>query len=178
MKPKLWAIAMTSVLILGMLGTLAESADLADAEKTAWRYMTSVLRGDVETSFDLMDPRVLDRRKADIVKSYEFAKNQGKADEFKARFKNIENLDSVLRLPAKQFFILMVKKDRQNAPAEHLKAMRETVVNVMGSRRLNAATARADLKISPPKSISETPQEEGLIMTLYQGQWKVVENAK
>jgi len=178
MKPKLLTIAMISILIFSRLVTLANSADLADAEKTAWRYMTSLFRGDVATFFDLMDPRVLDRRKADIVKSYAFAKNQGKADEFKARFKNIENLDSVLRLPAKQFFILMVKKDRENAPAEHLKAMRETVVNVMGSRRLNPATARVDLKITPPKAISEAPQEDALIMTLYQGQWKVVENAK
>jgi len=87
-------------------------------------------------------------------------------------------LDSALRLPPKQFFILMVKKDRKNAPAEHLKAMQETMVDVMGSRRINADTARVDLKITPPKSISETPQDDGLIMTLYQGHWKVVKNAK
>jgi hypothetical protein len=178
MKPKLLAMTMISILICSMLVRTADSADLAAAEKTAWRYMTSLFRGDVEMAFDLMDPRVLDRRKADIVKSYEFAKKQGKTDEFKARFKNIENLDSVLRLPAKQFFILMVKKDRENSPSGHLKAMRETVVNVMGSRRLNAATARVDLKITPPKAIGEAPQEEGLIMTLYQGRWKVAENAK
>ncbi|MEJ2283416.1 MAG: hypothetical protein P8X85_07470 [Desulfobacterales bacterium] len=178
MKPKLLVMAMISLLIFSILASAANSADLAAAEKTAWRYMTSLFRGDVEMAFDLMDPRVLDRRKADIVKSYEFAKKQGKTDEFKARFKNIENLDSVLRLPAKQFFILMVKKDREKAPAGHLEAMRETVVNVMGSRRLNASTARVDLKISPPGAIGEAPQEESLIMTLYQGQWKVAENAK
>jgi hypothetical protein len=178
MKAKFLAFTITSVLICNMLGTFAESADLADAEKTAWRYMTSLLRGDVEMSFSLMDPRVLDRRKADIVQAYAFAKKQGKADEFKARFKNIDNLDSALRLPAKQFFILMVNKDRQNAPAEHLKAMQETIVNVMGSRRIDAETARVDLIITPPKSISETPQEDALIMTVYQGQWKVVKNAK
>lgn len=178
MKASLLTITITFTLLLSTLGTPAQSADLADAEKTAWRYMTSLLRGDVEMSFSLMDPRVLDRRKADIVQAYEFAKKQGKADEFKARFKNIENLDSALRLPAKQFFILMVKKDRNNAPAEHLQAMQETMVNVMGSRRINAETARVDLKITPPNSISETPQEEGLIMTLYQGHWKVVKNAK
>ena len=83
-----------------------------------------------------------------------------------------------MRLPAKQFFILLVKKDRENAPAEHLKAMQETVVNVIESRRLNAETARVNLKITPPKLISDTPQEEGLILTLYGGQWKIVENAK
>ena len=174
------SLAMTVIIFLTFIAleTHGQGAELADAEKTAWRYMTSILRGDVEMSFSLMDPRVLERRKADIVKAYEFAKKQGKADEFKARFKNIDNLDSVLRLPAKQFFVLMVKKDRENAPAEHLKAMRETVVHVINSQLLNADTARVDLKITPPKSISETPQEEGLIMTLYHGQWKVVENAK
>jgi hypothetical protein len=178
MKTRLLAFVVTFTLLLSTLGTPAESADLADAEKTAWRYMTSVLRGDVEMSFSLMDHRVLDQRKADIIKAYEFAEKQGKGDEFRARFKNVENLDSALKLPAKQFFIMMVKKDRKNAPAEHLKAMRETMVDVIGSRRLDAETARVDLKITPPKSISETPQEDGLIMTLYHEQWKVVKNAK
>ncbi len=125
-----------------------------------------------------MDPRVLDRRKADIVTAYKFAKKQGKADEFKARFKNIEDLDSILRLPAKQFFIMLVKKDRENAPAEHLKAMQETVVNVIGSSRIDTETARVILEIIPPKLISDTRQEDGLILTLYRGQWKVVESAK
>ena len=178
MRAKLLTLTITIILILSTLGTHAESADLADAEKTAWRYMTSMLRGDVEMSFSLMDPRVLDRRKADIRKAYEFAKQQGHADEFKSRFKNIENLDSALRLPAKQFLILLVKKDRENAPPEHLKAMRETVVNVMGSSRIDTKTARVTLEIIPPKLISDTRQEDGLILTLYLNQWKVVGNAK
>jgi hypothetical protein len=172
------AMAVTLFIMAGMPWTRAESAELADAEKIAWRYMTSVLRGDVEMSFSLMDQRVLDQRKADIEKAYEFSKKQGKADEFKARFKNLDDLDSALKLPPKQFFVLMVKKDRENAPAEHLKAMRQTIVNVIGSRRIDNETARVDLKITPPESISETPQEDGLILTLYQGQWKVVKNAK
>ena len=175
---RLMALTVVVLLLFSMPTTRAEGATLAEAEKTAWRYMTSVLRGDVEMTFSLMDPRVLDRRKADIVKAYAFAKNQGKAEEFKARFKNIDNLDSALKLPPKQFFILMVKKDREHAPAEHLNAMRETIVNVMGSRRIDNETARVDLKITPPKSISETPQENGLILTLYHGQWKVVKNAE
>lgn len=178
MKNRLLAFTVTFTLILTTLGTPAQSADLADAEKIAWRYMTSVLRGDVEMSFSLMDQRVLDQRKSDIIKAYEFAKKQGKGDEFRARFKNVDNLDSALKLPTKQFFIMIVKKDRKNAPAEHLKAMRDTMVDVTGSRRIDAETARVDLKITPPKSISETPQEDGLIMTLHQGQWKVVKNAK
>ena len=140
--------------------------------------MTSLLRGDLEMSFSLMDPRVLDRRKADIVQAYKFAKKQGKADEFKDRFKNIEDLDSILRLPAKQFFILLVKKDRENTPSEHLKAMQETVVNIIGSSRIDTENARVTLKIITPKLISEIPQEDGLILTLYRGQWKVVESAK
>ena len=178
MSAKLPTLTIAIFLVFGSLGSPGECADLADAEKTAWRYMTSVLRGDVELSFSLMDPRVLNRRKADIVQAYRLAKKQGKADEFKARFKNIDDLDSSLRLPAKQFFILLVKKDRENAPAEHLKAMHETVVKVIGSRLLYAETARVNLKIISPKLISDTTQEEGLILTLYGGQWKVVENAK
>lgn len=178
MNAKLPALTIVIFFVFGSLGPPGECADLADAEKTAWKYMTSVLRGDVETSFSLMDPRVLNRRKADIVQAYRLAKEQGKADEFKARFKNIDNLDSSLRLPAKQFFILLVRKDRENAPAEHLKAMQETVVNVIGSRRLGAETARVNLEIIPPKLISDRPQEEGLILTMYGGQWKIVENAK
>jgi hypothetical protein len=178
MRAKLLAIPITLILICSTLEALGESADLADAEKIAWKYMTSLLRGDLEMSFSLMDPRVLDRRKADIVQAYKFAKKQGKGNEFKDRFKNIEDLDSILRLPAKQFFILLVKKDRENAPAEHLKAMHETVVKVIGSRLLYAETARVNLKIISPKLISDTTQEEGLILTLYGGQWKVVENAK
>ena len=178
MRAKLLAIPIMLILIFSTLEALGESADLADAEKIAWKYMTSLLRGDLEMSFSFMDPRVLDRRKADIVQAYKFAKKQGKADEFKDRFKNIEDLDSILRLPAKQFFILLVKKDRENAPAEHLKAMHETVVKVIGSRLLYAETARVNLKIISPKLISDTTQEEGLILTLYGGQWKVVENAK
>jgi hypothetical protein len=178
MSAKLPTLTIAIFLVFGSLGSPGECSNLADAEKTAWKYMTSVLRGDVEMSFSLMDPRVLNRRKADIVQAYGFAKKQGKADEFKARFKNIDDLDSSLRLPAKQFFILLVKKDRENAPAEHLKAMQETVVKVIGSRRQDAETARVNLKIIPPKLISDTPQEEGLILTLYGGRWKVVENAK
>ena len=178
MRAKLLAIPIILILIFSTLEALGESADLADAEKIAWKYMTSLLRGDLEMSFSLMDPRVLDRRKADIVQAYKFAKKQGKADEFKNRFKNIENLDSILRLPAKQFFILLVKKDRENAPAEYLKAMRETVVNVIGSSRLDTETAKVILEIIAPKLISDTRQEDGLILTLYRGQWKVVENAK
>lgn len=178
MRTKLLVFAVTSMLICSMPQPRADGANLSDAEKTAWSYMTSVLRGDVEITFTLMDPRVLDRRKADIVKAYEFAKKQGTADEFKARFKNINDLDSALKLPAKQFFILMVRKDRENAPAEHLKAMRETIVDVLGSRRIDNETARVDLKITPPKSISETSQEEGFILTLYQGQWKILKNAE
>jgi hypothetical protein len=81
-------------------------------------------------------------------------------------------------LPAKQFFILLVKKDRENAPAEHLKAMRETVVNVIGSNRIDTETAKVILEIIAPKLISDTRQEDGLILTLYRGQWKVVKNAK
>jgi hypothetical protein len=178
MRTKLLAFAATCLLIYCMPQSRADGANLSDAEKTAWRYMTSVLRGDVEITFTLMDPRVLDRRKADIVKAYEFAKKQGTGDEFKARFKNINDLDSALKLPPKQFFILMVKKDRENAPAGHLKAMRETIVDVLGSRRIDNDTARVDLKITPPKSISETSQEEGFILTLYQGQWKILKNAE
>ena len=178
MRAKLLAIPITLILICSTLEALGESADLADAEKIAWRYMTSLLRGDLEMSFSLMDPRVLDRRKADIVQAYKFAKKQGKADEFKDRFKNIEDLDSILRLPAKQFFILLVKKDRENTPSEHLKAMQETVVNIIGSSRIDTENARVTLKIITPKLISEIPQEDGLILTLYRGQWKVVESAK
>jgi hypothetical protein len=178
MRAKLLALPISLILIFNALEAFGESADLAVAEKIAWRYMTSLLRGDLEMSFSLMDPRVLDRRKADIVQAYKFAKKQGKADEFKARFQNIEDLDSILRLPAKQFFIVLVKKDREKAPAEHLKAMRETVVNVIGSNRIDAETARVILEIIPPKLISDTRQEEGLILTLHNGQWKVVEKAK
>ena len=178
MSPKLPTLTIVIFLVFSSLGSPGECADLADAEKTAWRYMTSVLRGDVEISFSLMDSRVLNRRKTDIVQAYKLAKKQGKADEFKASFKNIDDLDSSLRLPARQFFILLVKKDRENAPAEHLKAMQETVVNVIGSSRIDAETARVNLEIIPPKLISDTPQEDGLILTLYRGQWKVVKNAK
>ena len=178
MRAKLLTLTITIILILSTLGTHAESADLADAEKTAWRYMTSMLRGDVEMSFSLMDPRVLDRRKADIVQAYKFAKKQGKGDEFKSRFKNIEDLDSILRLPAKQFFILLVRKDRENAPSEHLKAMQEIVVNVIGSNRIDTETAKVILEIIPPILISDARQEDGLILTLYRGQWRVVENAR
>jgi hypothetical protein len=177
MRAKLLALPISLILISSTL-VFGESPDLADAEKTAWRYMTSLLRGDLEMSFSLMDPRVLDRRKADIVQAYKFAKKQGKADEFKARFQNIEDLDSILRLPAKQFFIVLVEKDREKAPAEHLKAMRETAVNVIGSKRIDAETARVILEIIPPKLISDTRQEEGLILTLHNGQWKVVEKTK
>ena len=178
MRAKLLAIPIILILVCSTLEALGESAGLADAEKIAWRYMTSLLRGDLEMSFSLMDPRVLDRRKADIVQAYKFAKKQGKADEFKDRFKNIEDLDSILRLPAKQFFILLVKKDRENTPSEHLKAMQETVVNIIGSSRIDTENARVTLKIITPKLISEIPQEDGLILTLYRGQWKVVESAK
>jgi len=178
MRAKSLAFTIPLILIFSMLEAFGESADLAVAEKIAWRYMTSLLRGDLEMSFSLMDPRGLDRRKADIVQTYKFAQKQGKADEFKARFQNIEDLDSILKLPAKQFFIVLVKKDRENAPAEHLKAMRETVVNVIGSNRIDAETARVILEIIPPKLISDTRQEEGLILTLNNGQWKVVEKAK
>ena len=178
MRAKLLTLTIAIFLVFGSLGSPGECANLADAEKTAWKYMTSVLRGDVEMSFSLMDPRVLNRRKADIVQAYRLAKKQGKADEFKARFKNIDDLDSSLRLPAKQFFILLVKKDRENAPAEHLKAMRETVVNVIGSNRIDTETAKVILEIIAPKLISDTRQEDGLILTLYKGQWRVVENAR
>jgi hypothetical protein len=178
MKAKLPAFAITVILVFVTLEVFGESAQLADAEKTAREYMTSLLRGDLETSFSLMDPRVLNRRKADVVKAYEFAKKQGKADEFKARFQNIDDLDSMLKLPAKQFFIALVKKDREKAPAEHLEAMKETVVNVIGSNRIDNETARVILEIIPPKLISDTRQEDGLILTIYKGQWKVVEKAK
>jgi hypothetical protein len=178
MSTKWLTITIAIFLVFSSLVLPGECEDLANAEKTAWRYMTSVFRGDVEMSFSLMDPRVLNRRKADIVQAYRLAQKQGKADEFKARFKNIDDLDSSLRLPARQFFILLVKKDRENAPAEHLKAMHETVVNVIGSSRLDAENARVNLEIIPPKSINDRPQKDGLILTLYRGQWKVVENAK
>ena len=178
MRAKLMAFTISLILIFSTLEAFGASADLTVAQKVAWRYMTSLLRGDLEMSFSLMDPRVLDRRKADIVQAYKFAKKQGKADEFKARFQNIEDLDSILKLPAKQFFIVLVKKDREKAPAEYLKAMRETVVNVIGSNRIDAETARVILEIIPPKLISDTRQEEGLILTLHNGQWKVVEKAK
>ena len=104
------AFTISLILIFSTLEAFGASADLTVAQKIAWRYMTSLLRGDLEMSFSLMDPRVLDRRKADIVQAYKFAKKQGKADEFKARFQNIEDLDSILKLPAKQFFIVLVKK--------------------------------------------------------------------
>ncbi len=178
MRAKVAAFAIALMLLFSTQATSGESADLAEAEKVAWRYMTSLLRGDVEMSFSLLDPRVLDRRKADIGKAYEFAKKQGQADEFRARFKNIEDLDSILRLPARQFFIMLVKKDRENAPAEHLKAMQETVVNVIGSNRVDAETARVILEIIAPKLISAARREEALILTLYRGQWRVVEEAK
>jgi len=178
MRAKLLAFTISLILIFSTLEAFGASADLTVAQKVAWRYMTSLLRGDLEMSFSLMDPRVLNRRKADIVQAYKFAKKQGTADEFKARFQNIEDLDSILKLPAKQFFIVLVKKDREKAPAEHLKAMRETVVNVIGSNRVDAETARVILEIIPPKLISDTRQEEGLILTLHNGQWKVVEKAK
>jgi len=177
-RTKSLALTISLILIFSTLEAFGESVGLAAAEKIAWRYMTSLLRGDLEMSFSLMDPRELDRRKADIVQAYKFAKKQGKADEFKARFQNIEDLDSILRLPAKQFFIVLVEKDREKAPAEHLKAMRETVVNVIGSNRIDAETARVILEIIPPKLISDTRQEEGLILALHNGQWKVVEKAK
>jgi hypothetical protein len=177
-KAKLPAFAITMILVFITPEAFGESTQLADAEKTAREYMTSLMRGDLEMSFSLMDPRVLNRRKADIINAYEFAKKQGKADEFKARFQNIDDLDSMLKLPAKQFFILLVKKDREKAPAEHLEAMKETVVNVIGSNRIDNETARVILEIIPPKLISDTRQEEGLILTVYKGQWKVVEKAK
>ena len=173
MRTKLLAFTISLILIFSTLEAFGASADLTVAQKIAWRYMTSLLRGDLEMSFSLMDPRVLDRRKADIVQAYKFAKKQGKADEFKARFQNIEDLDSILKLPAKQFFIVLVKKDREKAPTEHLKAMRETVVNVIGSNRIDAETARVTLEIIPPKLISDTRQEEGLILTLLNGQWRI-----
>ncbi len=178
MRAKLLPFSIALILTFNAFAALRAADQLSEAERVAHRYMTALLHGDLEMSFSLMDPRVLDRRKADIVTAYKFAKKQGKADEFKARFKNIEDLDSILRLPAKQFFIMLVKKDRENAPAEHLKAMQETVVNVIGSSRIDTETARVILEIIPPKLISDTRQEDGLILTLYRGQWKVVENAK
>jgi hypothetical protein len=177
-KAKLLLFSIALILTFTAFAALGAADQLSEAERVAYRYMTALLHGDLEMSFSLMDPRVLDRRKADIVTAYEFAKKQGKADEFKARFKNIEDLDSILRLPAKQFLIMLVKKDRENAPAEHLKAMQETVVNVIGSSRIDNETARVILEIIPPKLISDTRQEDGLILTLYRGQWKVVESAK
>ena len=78
MRAKLLAIPIILILVCSTLEALGESAGLADAEKIAWRYMTSLLRGDLEMSFSLMDPRVLDRRKADIVQAYKFAKKQGR----------------------------------------------------------------------------------------------------
>ena len=56
--------------------------------------------------------------------------------------------------------------------------MQETVVNVIGSNRIDTETAKVILEIIPPKLISDTRQEDGLILTLYRGQWRVVENAK
>ena len=178
MKAKLLPFSIALILTFNAFAALRAADQLTEAESVARRYMTALLQGDLEMSFSLMDPRVLDRRKAAIAQAYAYAKKQGKADEFEDRFKNIEDLDSILKLPSKQFFILLVKKDRENAPAEHLEAMKQTVVNVLGSTRIDAETAKVMLEIIPPQSISETRQEDGLILRLYKGEWKVVENAR
>jgi len=63
MRTKLLGLTITIILIFSTLGTQVESADLADAEKTAWHYMTSMLRGDVEMSFSLMSEHKLNMMK-------------------------------------------------------------------------------------------------------------------
>ena len=71
--------------------------ELSEPEKIARVYMTAFFQGNLELSFSLMHPDVLEKQKRTIIEAYDNAKKNGDADRFRQSFHNIDDLDSILK---------------------------------------------------------------------------------
>ena len=170
---------MAAVLIFTHIGVTCCIADeLSEPEKIAQEYMAAFFHGNLERSFSLMHPGVLKKQKSAIIDAYETAKKNGNAEKFRQDFPNIDDLDSTLQLPAKDLFILLTQKGLERAPEKDREAMKKTVVRVIGSSSSENATVNVSLEITTPTQSGPHKQNAGLILSKYNGKWRVVKNAE
>jgi hypothetical protein len=104
--------------------------------------------------------------------------NTRNAEKIKQDFPNIDDLDSTLKLPAKDLFILLAQKGLENAPEQDREAMKKTVVRVIGSSSSENGTATVSLEITTPIQSGPRKQNARLILSRYKGKWRVVKNAE
>jgi len=118
-------------------------------------------------------PVIHEETKANIAKAYDKAKKQGEGKEFRSNFKHIGDLDSLLKLPAPEFVSTLTKKERERAPAQTLEAMKKSVVKVIGSETIKENTVKVKLEITTPTGEGESRQEVTILLSLYNGKWRV-----
>jgi hypothetical protein len=152
--------------------------ELSEPEKIAQEYMTAFFHGNLERSFSLMHPDVLNKQKKAIIDAYDNAKKSGNVEKFRQDFPNIDNLDSTLQLPAKDLFILLAKKGLESASEQDRAAMKKTVVRVIGSLSSENDMVTVSLEITTPTQSGTRKQNAGLILSKYNGEWRVVKNAE
>jgi hypothetical protein len=177
MRTKLLIIAVSLIIThISITGSIADQ--LSEPEKIAQKYMTAFFRGDLELSFSLMHPDVLEKQKSSIIEAYDNAKKDGNGEKFRKSFHNIDDLDSTLQLPAKEFFIFLTKRDRERAPEQYKEAMKNTVVRVLGSSSLENDGVSVSLEVTTPTKSGPHKQSTGLVLSKYDDNWRVVKNAK
>lgn len=172
------ALTIATIIFIGVSATLGSGAQQTEAEKVARTYMTAFFHSDIDIAVSLMHPVILEQQKANIAKAYDEAKKQGKEKELRSSFEHIGNLDSLLQLPTPEFWSTLMKKDRERAPAQNLEAMKKSVVKVIGSETIKENTVKVKLQITTPTGKGESKQEGAILLSLYNGKWRVVEGAK
>ena len=178
MKTMISALTLATLILVGASPILGSDTQPTEAEKVARTYMTAFFHGDIDNAVSLMHPVILEQQKANIAKAYEEAKKKGKEKEFRESFKHIGDVDSLLKLPAPEFWSTLMKKDRERAAAQNLEAMKKSVVKVIGSETTKENTVKVKLQITIPTATGETKQEGAILLSLYNGKWRVVEGAK
>ena len=177
MRIKLLIITVSLIIShISITGSIAD--EFSEPEKIAQEYMTAFFHGNLELSFSLMHPDVLEEQKSSIIEAYDNAKKNGNAEKFRQSFHNIDDLDSTLQLPAKDLFIFLTKKYRERAPEQFKEAMKNTIVRVVGSSSFENGTVRVSLEVTTPTKSGPHKQMTGLVLSKYDGSWRVVKNAK
>jgi hypothetical protein len=176
MRTKLAIIGIMICSWLFSMAAFGETEPTTQAEDVAQKYMTAFFHGDLELSFSLMHPDVLEQNKAMLLKAYEEAKQEGKDKEFRSQFQHVGDFDALLMLTAKDFFILLVTKDRERTPGDILEAMKEAVIDVLESSRLDDKTIQVILEVTTPTSTEEPHIEKvSLLLSQYEDEWRVMQ---
>jgi hypothetical protein len=157
-------------------GVVQAQGELSEAENVAKMYVTAFFHGDMETAANLTLQETLDTFRQTFVQELDKAQSEGRLHEFLAETGLESDPNALRKMNSHDLFVVVVGSNQKRGKSSALQAMKRTIVDVEGSKKLNENEASVRFKIVIPAETGPINQSGGLLLVRQDKTWRVKSN--